>query len=108
MSKEDTMTKELKEARARLEDAIDCSGAAREDDEIVAVEVADLRLLLSAPKVEVDPCGYAVEYDDGASAFVRFDPTTPEGWPLRAIFPPTCKGYKITTVYTRDAYGRRG
>jgi hypothetical protein len=31
------MTKELKEARERLEDAIDCSGAAREDDEFVVV-----------------------------------------------------------------------
>ncbi len=48
MSKKDTMTKELEEARTRLEDAIDCSGAAREDDEIVAVEVGDIRRLLDA------------------------------------------------------------
>jgi hypothetical protein len=46
MSKEDTMTKELEEARARLEDAIDCSGAAREDDEIVVVTAGDIRRLL--------------------------------------------------------------
>jgi hypothetical protein len=48
MRKEDTMTKELEEARARLEDAIDCSGAAREDDEIVVVTAGDIRRLLDA------------------------------------------------------------
>jgi hypothetical protein len=110
MSKEDTMTKELEEARERLAKVRDGAslasvyGWALPRDEFRV----DLGILLSAPKGEVAPYGYAVEYDDGTSAFVRFDPTTPEGWPRRAIFPPTCKGYKITTVYRRAALSHTG
>lgn len=33
--------------RTRLEDATDCSGAAREDDELVLVTVGDIRAALS-------------------------------------------------------------
>jgi hypothetical protein len=54
---------ELDAARERLEDAIDCSGAAREDDEIVAVRAGDLRIALTAlyTRPSVVPEGVARE-----------------------------------------------
>lgn len=43
------MTTDLTTARERLEDATDCSGAAREDDEMVVVRVGDLLAVLAGP-----------------------------------------------------------
>lgn len=55
--------------------------------------------LSSPPAGEGEPLGYAVEYTNGTTAFVRFDPTTPGDWPFRAIFPPTALDYTVTTLY---------
>lgn len=51
--------------RARLEDATDCCGAAREDDELVLVTVGDLRSLLS------EAAAQAVELERMRGALAR-------------------------------------
>jgi len=59
-----TMTEYLA-ARERVEDATDCSGAAREDHEMVAVSVGDLLRILAGPPVSREDAKSALQASRG-------------------------------------------